>query len=193
MTAGEQTRAQIVEIADDLFYRQGFDHTSFADIAGAVRISRGNFYYHFRTKDDILDAVIARRLGRTQAMLDQWRAEGATPQDRLKLFVRILIRNQPKIMQYGCPVGTLCGELAKLDHAALPASVQLFSLFRTWLTNQVAEIGCDHADAKAMHLLAMSQGVATLATAFRDEAYVADAVDDLCRWIDNLKKGYTCF
>ncbi|MDD9913854.1 MAG: helix-turn-helix domain containing protein, partial [Rhodospirillaceae bacterium] len=37
-----------------LFYRHGFDHTSFADIAEAVQISRGNFYYHFRTKDDIL-------------------------------------------------------------------------------------------------------------------------------------------
>jgi TetR/AcrR family transcriptional repressor of nem operon len=188
MTAGEQTRTQIVEIADDLFYRQGFDHTSFADIAGAARISRGNFYYHFRTKDDILDAVIALRIARTKGMLDHWQAEGATPAERLQLFVRILIRNQAKIMQYGCPIGSMCSELAKLDHAALPASTQLLSLFRTWLTKQVAEIGCDHADAKAMHLLAMSQGVATLATAFRDETYVARAVDDLCLWIDNLKK-----
>jgi TetR/AcrR family transcriptional regulator, transcriptional repressor for nem operon len=189
MTAGEQTRAQIVEIADDLFYRQGFDHTSFADIADKVRISRGNFYYHFRTKDDILSAVITHRVERTQAMLDQWQIKGATPADRLKLFVRILIRNQAKIMQYGCPVGSLCGELAKLDHAALPSATHLFSLFRVWLIKQVDEIGCDDADAKAMHLLAMSQGVAAMATAFRDETYVARAVDDLCVWIDTLKKG----
>ncbi|MEK9971095.1 MAG: helix-turn-helix domain-containing protein, partial [Ferrovibrio sp.] len=48
------TRDDIVEAADGLIYRRGYDHTSFADIADAVRISRGNFYYHFRTKDEIL-------------------------------------------------------------------------------------------------------------------------------------------
>jgi AcrR family transcriptional regulator len=36
-------RDSIIEAADGLFYREGFEHTSFADIAGAVRISRGNF------------------------------------------------------------------------------------------------------------------------------------------------------
>src|SRR5688500_768121 len=56
------TRDQIVAAADQLFYRRGFEHTSFSDIADAVRISRGNFYHHFKSKDDILDAVIGARL-----------------------------------------------------------------------------------------------------------------------------------
>ena len=60
--AGSSTRGQIVEAADELFYSHGFGQTSFADIAAAVQISRGNFYYHFRTKDEILDAVIDKRL-----------------------------------------------------------------------------------------------------------------------------------
>lgn len=51
------TREQIVESADRLFYQQGYENTSFADIAQAVHISRGNFYYHFKSKDQILDAV----------------------------------------------------------------------------------------------------------------------------------------
>ena len=46
------TRDQIVQAADRLFYRQGYEHTSFSDIADAVQISRGNFYYHFKTKDE---------------------------------------------------------------------------------------------------------------------------------------------
>ena len=52
------TREHIVRAADELFYKQGFEHTSFADVAHAVGISRGNFYYHFKTKDEILAAVI---------------------------------------------------------------------------------------------------------------------------------------
>lgn len=63
------TREQIVEAADRLFYEHGYARTSFADIAGAVQISRGNFYYHFKTKDEILDAVIALRLANTRRML----------------------------------------------------------------------------------------------------------------------------
>jgi TetR/AcrR family transcriptional repressor of nem operon len=70
------TRDQIVEAADQLFYRLGFDHTSFADIAEAMQISRGNFYYRFKTKDEILDAAISLRLVNTQKMLDQSEREG---------------------------------------------------------------------------------------------------------------------
>lgn len=47
--------AALTEAADELFYRQGYEHTSFSNIAGAVQISRGNFYHHFKTKDEILD------------------------------------------------------------------------------------------------------------------------------------------
>ena len=77
--SNKRTRDRIVEEADQLFYRQGFEHTSFAQIAEALGISRGNFYYHFKTKDEILDAVINHRLTRTHAMLEHWEIEGATP------------------------------------------------------------------------------------------------------------------
>lgn len=183
--SSQKTRDQIVEAADQLFYRQGFEHTSFSDIAGAVKISRGNFYYHFKTKDEILEAVIAQRLRNTRAMLDQWEADGATPVDRIKCFIRILITNQSKIMAYGCPVGTLTSELAKLGHPAQSDAGKLFTLFREWLTEQFTALGRKaDADQLAMHLLAGSQGVATLANAFRDEAFVIREVDKMCAWLD---------
>jgi len=46
----KHTRDEIVQAADQLFYQQGFEHTSFADIAEIVQISRGNFYYHSKPK-----------------------------------------------------------------------------------------------------------------------------------------------
>src|SRR5262245_61704559 len=93
----QTTRDQIVEAADRLFYRQGYEHTSFADIADVVRISRGNFYYHFKTKDEILDAVINARLASTQQMLEQWEIEGKAPEDRIRSFIHILIANRADI------------------------------------------------------------------------------------------------
>lgn len=177
------TRQHIVEEADRLFYERGFEATSLADIAAAVRISRGNFYYHFRTKDEILDAVIVRRLEATQAMLDGWEAEGGDPLGRIRRFIDILIANRASIMAHGCPVGTLCNELAKLDHAAQGDAAALFTLFRNWLARQFAALGrTADADGLAMHLLMRSQGVATLATAFRDQAFVAREVAAMGDW-----------
>jgi TetR/AcrR family transcriptional repressor of nem operon len=178
------TRDHIVEAADRLFYRRGFEHTSFSDIADAVRISRGNFYYHFKSKDEILDAVINARLADTRKMLERWEIEGEQPADRIRSFIHILIANRADIKRYGCPVGTLCAELAKLNHASQAEANKLFTLFRTWLRRQFTLLGREaDADALAMHLLARSQGVATLANAFHDEKFIRQEVEQMCDWL----------
>ena len=180
------TRAQIVTAADRLFYEQGFEATSFADIASAVKLSRGNFYYHFRTKDEILAAVIALRLATTQRMLEDWEREDCEPAARIRRFIHILIMNQAKIAAYGCPVGSLCNELAKLDHIAKDDARELFIVFRDWLTRQFAAlVRAADAATLAMHLLMRSQGVATLATAFKDNAFIRREVDDMCAWLES--------
>jgi AcrR family transcriptional regulator len=184
------TRETIVEAADDLFYRQGFEHTSFSDIAERVQISRGNFYYHFKSKDEILEAVIEERLERTRQMLARWEAEGGTPAGRIRCFIHILIDNRAKIKRYGCPVGTLTSELAKLNHTAQGEANKLFTLFRTWLRRQFAELGRKaDADALALHLLARSQGVASLANAFHDEKFIRQEVQLMCAWLEACIAG----
>jgi len=180
------TRDNIVDAADQLFYRQGYEHTSFSDIAGAVQISRGNFYYHFKTKDEILNAVINVRLADRRRMLDQWEIEGKHPADRIRSFIHILITNRSKIKRYGCPIGTLSTELAKLSHASQDDANKLFSLFRAWLRRQFTLLGREtDADALAMHLLARSQGVATLANAFHDEKFIKQEVKLMCDWLSS--------
>lgn len=184
------TRDEIIAAADDLFYRQGFEKTSFADIAGVVNISRGNFYHHFKTKDEILDAVIEKRLADRQAMLDKWEIEGETPEDRIRSFIDILIVNGEKIKRYGCPIGTLTSELAKLNHAAQGDANSLFTLFRTWLCRQFEVMGRkDDADDLAMHLLARSQGAATLANAYQDDAFIARELESMYAWLRGRAAG----
>lgn len=182
--SASKTRRQIVDVADRLFYEHGFEATSFADISKSVGLSRGNFYYHFRTKDEILGAVIAQRISNTREMLETWEQDAESPSDRILSFVHILIANRTKIMAYGCPVGTLCNELAKLDHVAKDEAAGLLTLFRDWLAGQFAALGRDgDADALALHLLMRSQGVATLATTFRDEQFIRREVADMETWL----------
>jgi len=185
-----RTREQIVEAADQFFYQKGYEYTSFADIAEAVQISRGNFYFHFKSKDEILDAVINLRLARTQKMLERWEAEAERPKERIRSFIHILIANRAKIKLYGCPVGTLCTEMAKLNHASQAQANRLFTLFRNWLRRQFTLLGCGaDADARAMHLLGLSQGVATLAQAFHDEKFIRQEVKQMCDWLDSCEEG----
>ncbi|WP_457280930.1 TetR/AcrR family transcriptional regulator [Polaromonas sp. P5_D5] len=183
------TRDSIIQAADTLFYEQGFEHTSFSNIADAVNISRGNFYHHFKTKDEILTAVVAERLARTRAMLAQWEAEGKSAQKRVELFITLLIRNQSKIMRHGCPVGTLCMELAKLKHPGQGDANAVMDIFRVWLRRQFEEMGrSKDADALALHLLARSQGVAVLAQSLRDKDFVRQEVNLMTAWVQSCAK-----
>ena len=189
--AVKSTRNHIIEAADELFYAHGFDHTSFADIASVVDISRGNFYYHFKSKDEILEEVIQLRLANTRAMLARWEAEAVTPADAIESFIRIQIVNGAKIKEHGCPVGTLCGELAKLDHELNDQATALFFLFRDWLRGQFEQLGAGaDADQLALHLLARSQGVATLANAFRDDEFIEQEVALMYDWLQSQVKQF---
>ena len=185
--AESSTRDRIILAADALFYQRGFEKTSFADIAGEVGLSRGNFYYHFKSKDEILSAVIALRAEKTKAMLDAWAASATTPIARLRCFAEMMVRNRNDIQRYGCPVGTLCAELSKLDHDAASEAGMIFGQFRDWLREQFEAMGhARNADTLAMHLLARSQGIASLAHAFNDEAFIRREVEAIETWLQSL-------
>lgn len=51
-------KREIVETARELFNRQGYNSVSTRDIAQAMGISKGNLTYHFRKKEDIIEAVV---------------------------------------------------------------------------------------------------------------------------------------
>ncbi|MFO1446080.1 TetR/AcrR family transcriptional regulator [Bacillus sp. Bva_UNVM-123] len=56
----EERRNEILDAADELFGQKGFDGTSTNDILEKVGIARGTLYYHFKSKEDIMDALIER-------------------------------------------------------------------------------------------------------------------------------------
>lgn len=60
----EERRNEILDTAERLFVEKGFDGTSTNDILNDIGIARGTLYYHFKSKEDILDAMIERLTGR---------------------------------------------------------------------------------------------------------------------------------
>ena len=53
-------RNEILDCAETLFLMKGFDQTTTNDILDAVGIARGTLYYHFRSKEEVMDALILR-------------------------------------------------------------------------------------------------------------------------------------
>ena len=63
----EERRNEILDVAERLFGTKGFDNTSTNDILNEIGIARGTLYYHFKSKEDILDAMIERMTGQLVA------------------------------------------------------------------------------------------------------------------------------
>lgn len=187
---GEKNRQHIINVADDLFYQKGFENTSFTDIADAASIARGNFYYYFKTKDDILAAVLSKRSEDIRGLLSEWEKEYLEPAERLKNYARMLVKSQSPVENFGCPLGTMCLELNKLRHALQNDASGVLELFREWLSKQFFALGHEADACKlAMHMLGRCQGISLIASTYNDLEYLKREVDVLQEWIDTLSSA----
>jgi TetR/AcrR family transcriptional repressor of nem operon len=185
-TKGDNNRARIIEAADQLFYERGYNQTSFSDIADITGIPRGNFYYYFKTKDDILAAVVEARIRHYEEALYECDNASDSTRERLLAFIDNMANSEDRVIESGCPIGSLCTELAKDTEALQSKSREVFELLRDWISRQFGEIGFSDANQKAMDLLARMQGVAVMASAFKDSDYLHRSIGDLRNWVNDL-------
>ena len=183
---GESVRREIVEAANRLFYQRGYNQTSFSDIAQASWIPRGNFYYYFKTKDDILAAVIEVRIESIRAMLAAWDAAEQNPRLRLKQFAQMILGSEKDLLRYGCPMGSLNIELGKAQPALKAKAKKMFDLFIDWLTTQLAAMGQQNAGRVAMDVMARAQGVAVMTQVYGDRNYLLAQLAEFDAWIESL-------
>jgi AcrR family transcriptional regulator len=185
-TKGDNNRQRIVEAADQLFYTRGYNQTSFRDISDVTGIPRGNFYYYFKTKDEILGAVVDARVKDFKEMLSACEKSSSDPRQRILCFTDMLSASEDNIVKTGCPVGTLSSELAKDEDDFQDIARAVFTLIQKWLAEQFSEIGVGEADDKAMDLLARMQGVTVMACAFNDRSFLRRSVADIKTSINNM-------
>ena len=83
-----RTRDRLIEVARQLFTRQGIDNTTMNDIASASDRGRRTLYTYFRTKSDIYQAVIERETERIRAELEARVAAETSPREKLRALMR---------------------------------------------------------------------------------------------------------
>jgi len=184
--AKADNRERLVDAAMTKAYRHGFGRTALADIAREARIPLGNIYYYFKTKDEIGEAIVERRLSRLQGLLRGLEAV-ADPAERLLGFVQIKIEERKDLARSGCPVGTLCSELHKDRGAVAKKATTLFAEVLTWLESQFRALGKGaESPGLALHLLSATQGASLLAHTFHDAGMIEREGARLKEWIRAL-------
>jgi AcrR family transcriptional regulator len=57
----EERRNEILDAAENLFIAKGYERATVNDILDATGIAKGTFYYHFKSKERVLDGIVKRR------------------------------------------------------------------------------------------------------------------------------------
>ena len=190
-TAGAGKRAgkreRLVTAARELVHRQGIASTTLADIAHAAAVPVGNVYYYFKTKDEIISAVVGAHADGLRAAFAELERHHPAPADRLAAFVALQAdwaSSAPP--QYGCPYGTLSSELAKQTATPDPLAATLMQLQLDWVEQQFRAMGQPNPRDLAVQLLAAWQGCAVLTSALGQSELMADQAQRLQQWVTDL-------
>jgi len=151
-----------------------------------AEVPLGNVYYYFKTKDDIIDAVVQAHLDTIRVTLASIEANHRTPKSRLKGLVKVLAGQSDLITQYGCPQGSLCSELNKRGSGRDPLAADLIRVPLAWVEDQFRLIGRRDANELAVTLIATYQGTALLSNTLGDSTLMTRESRRLSRWIDSL-------
>jgi len=81
-------RAQLVRESARLFREKGYDATSVRDIAAATGLQSGSWVYHFRTKQDILAAVMEEGLQQALERIESIAREQLAPREHFRALLR---------------------------------------------------------------------------------------------------------
>jgi len=172
---------------------QGYQNTSLDDVLRESGAGKGNFYHHFRSKEDlgyaILDQLVARFLGRT---LEPCFSDTDAPRlGQIGCFLdRVLQAQRERNCVGGCAMGNLACELSDVHEGFRARLASVFTGWRERLTLALREAqqrgevvtGCD-AESIGYFLVASLEGAILLSKVSKDIGVMEQCVMELKRYL----------
>jgi TetR/AcrR family transcriptional regulator, transcriptional repressor for nem operon len=194
-TANPKTRDSLMEAAFDLVRTKGLAATTVDDICAAAGVSKGAFFHHFKSKDELAAAVGYHWSEVTEPVFAGAAYHApADPVDRLLGYVDLRREMMAgEIAAFTCVAGTMVQEAWATSPAVRAAAWDSMSRHAEALVPDIEAakaargIG-DELDARSLarHTVAVVQGAFILAKASGDPATGAEAVRHLRRYIEML-------
>ena len=82
------TRSRIQIVALELFAERGYEATSLREIAERLGVTKAALYYHFKTKDEIIESYVAGLSGSIDELVEWGEAQPRTPESRREFLIR---------------------------------------------------------------------------------------------------------
>jgi TetR/AcrR family transcriptional repressor of nem operon len=152
------TKEQILDAASKLIHVRGFKNTSVDDILKETGVGKGNFYYYFKSKDELGYAILDRKFSQiTTELIEKSFVSEKDPWEQIGDFLDAQVT---RTRQNGCTGGCLLGNLAvELSDIHEEFRRRLDSAFR----NVRARIETALTQAKARGTLRPDADIARLA------------------------------
>lgn len=190
-----QSKSKLLDATIDVVRRRGYAATRVEDICAAAGVTKGSFFHHFASKDELALAAAERwreKAGKLLGAADYNRVED--PLERLLAYLdlrKAILRGEPAA--YTCFAGTMIQEVHATHPQLRDACEQAITDNAEWLTPIIAAAMRKHgvksdwtAKSLALHTQAVLQGAFILAKAEGQAEIAADSIEHLRRYIELL-------
>jgi AcrR family transcriptional regulator len=171
------TRERIISAASTLFYNDGIRGVSVDAVAEKAGVTKRTLYYHFRSKDDLVEAYLAGRDQPNLALFRKWFAEadGGLPA-KVEAIFRNLARSARHPKWKGCGFLRTSAELANMPgHPAMKIGAAHKKKFEQWLRGTFAAEGIADPLRLARQILLLLDGSFAVVLLHRDPSYMETA------------------
>jgi TetR/AcrR family transcriptional regulator, transcriptional repressor for nem operon len=160
------TKTKILDLAEKFTQERGFGGFSYLDLADKIGIKSASIHYHFKSKDDLAIALVARTHEMHMKNFQQLDETMTSPRKRLEYLIKYFqgYATENKF----CMCGMLTAELYSVSPTVRDLLNKYFKDFQAWLAKQFSEMGIKNADQHALRFLSALEGGLLLAR-LRDE------------------------
>ena len=173
----EATRRRILDAAYELFYRMGFGRVGVDEVAAFAAVTKRTLYYHFRSKDELLAAVLERHhelaVARVRKHADRYRGGAG---EMVTILFAELARWSAKPGWTGAGFTRLAMELADLPgHPARAIAKRHKAALEAWWTDLLDKAGVPAPGERAREVALLIEGATALVLIHGDRGYAEAA------------------
>lgn len=182
----------VIEVAAQLFLQRGYAYTSMDEVMQESQVSKSNIYYHFKSKDDLLLAVVEYWIDQYEAALFAYLSQKErTVEERIMAFLDLLAEGvEKRNCQSGCPFVSLYVQCPghveqvreRISRFFTELGPMLTKLFQQGMRN--AEFRSDLQPKQAASLfIAAMEGSLVLAETTRNVAIIRETAENFCHML----------
>jgi len=195
MSKADATRMDILKKAFDLIYKNGYQATSIDQILETTSVTKGAFYHHFKSKEEmgiaLIDDVIQREIWPT--IMKSLRVSKDFRKNLYQMLKTLLIGHPLLHADYGCPAVNLVQEMAPINESFRKALKKNQTEWRKLIEDEIeraqaaGQLSAEHnSETIALYIITLYHGVRTMGKVL-GKSYYNIFLKEYHKYLESLK------